>query len=599
MKIICDNCRTKYSIADEKVKGKVFKIRCKKCQNIIVVRGNEGAAAAESSGTGSGVDFAGVDQGEAPVWHLVIGREQVGPMTPSEVRDRFARGEIDADTYIWREGFADWMRLSAVEDFADIAQSTAVAPQPQPSPAYNAPAAAAWSAAPAAEAPAAWQAPQEDQAWRAGGQGEDTARADSANLFGGNLADPGKDLFGSQSGHDAASEFASPAAAPSGDLFRAPAPAPAAAGGGDIFGGPGGNGGQQLFPSEDKADSGGVQMTGQRHENSVLFSLTNLQALAMGGKPSPSVAVSGGGGGGGGGAGGDGSGLIDIRAMATVPSKATAASGGLDELPDLGGFAAPMAAAPVLLPAVVEERPKWVLPLIIGVGATLVLSVVVLTVVLVLRKPEVQLQQVAANIPPVQPKVEPKPEPKPEAKTDTKDTKADTKAEDDVGKKVGRKGKGKGKGKVKGVRVAAADPDPSPAPAGKSKGGGSKKRDDLDALIDGAIGGGGSKKAAAPKPKAAAAADANLPETLGRGEIVNGMKSVKGRVQGCFDKYRVPGMANVTLTVARSGAVSGAKVKGIFAGTPTGACIQAAVRSATFSRFRGSPVTFDYPFILR
>jgi hypothetical protein len=40
-------------------------------------------------------------------------------------------------------------------------------------------------------------------------------------------------------------------------------------------------------------------------------------------------------------------------------------------------------------------------------------------------------------------------------------------------------------------------------------------------------------------------------------------------------------------------------VKGIFAGTPTGACIQAAVRSATFSRFRGSPVTFDYPFILR
>ena len=26
MKIICDNCRTKYSIADDKVKGKVFRI---------------------------------------------------------------------------------------------------------------------------------------------------------------------------------------------------------------------------------------------------------------------------------------------------------------------------------------------------------------------------------------------------------------------------------------------------------------------------------------------------------------------------------------------------------------------------------------------
>ncbi len=41
MKIICDNCATKYSIADEKVRGKVFKIRCKKCSHIIVVRGAE------------------------------------------------------------------------------------------------------------------------------------------------------------------------------------------------------------------------------------------------------------------------------------------------------------------------------------------------------------------------------------------------------------------------------------------------------------------------------------------------------------------------------------------------------------------------------
>ena len=39
MKIVCDACSAKYSIADEKVQGKVFKIRCKKCSNIIVVRG--------------------------------------------------------------------------------------------------------------------------------------------------------------------------------------------------------------------------------------------------------------------------------------------------------------------------------------------------------------------------------------------------------------------------------------------------------------------------------------------------------------------------------------------------------------------------------
>ena len=49
MKIVCDACSAKYSIADDKVKGKVFKIRCKKCSNIIVVRGTAGAAGAEEA----------------------------------------------------------------------------------------------------------------------------------------------------------------------------------------------------------------------------------------------------------------------------------------------------------------------------------------------------------------------------------------------------------------------------------------------------------------------------------------------------------------------------------------------------------------------
>ena len=50
MKIVCDNCATKYSIADEKVRGKVFKIRCKKCSHIIVVRGGaDGSVEATSS----------------------------------------------------------------------------------------------------------------------------------------------------------------------------------------------------------------------------------------------------------------------------------------------------------------------------------------------------------------------------------------------------------------------------------------------------------------------------------------------------------------------------------------------------------------------
>src|SRR5438477_12176863 len=105
MKIVCDKCATKYSIADEKVRGKVFKIRCKKCSHIIVVRGGEGAAADSASPSDGGFPAeepslqpaaarpaaAPLGTGEA-VWHLVVDREQLGPLTREEVPAQFRAG---------------------------------------------------------------------------------------------------------------------------------------------------------------------------------------------------------------------------------------------------------------------------------------------------------------------------------------------------------------------------------------------------------------------------------------------------------------------------------------------------------------------------
>src|SRR5262249_27391759 len=107
MKIVCDSCGTKYSIADEKVRGKVFKIRCKKCSHIIVVRGTNEAASAPAAAADGG-------------WHLVVDGEQVGPIPESEIRGKVERGEITGETYVWKEGFADWLKLSAVPDFAEL-----------------------------------------------------------------------------------------------------------------------------------------------------------------------------------------------------------------------------------------------------------------------------------------------------------------------------------------------------------------------------------------------------------------------------------------------------------------------------------------------
>src|SRR5215467_7780785 len=46
MKITCQSCQAKYTIADEKVAGKTVKIKCRKCGATIVVHGDTDAASA-------------------------------------------------------------------------------------------------------------------------------------------------------------------------------------------------------------------------------------------------------------------------------------------------------------------------------------------------------------------------------------------------------------------------------------------------------------------------------------------------------------------------------------------------------------------------
>ncbi|MCA9687342.1 MAG: zinc-ribbon domain-containing protein, partial [Myxococcales bacterium] len=77
MRIECDKCAAKYSIADEKVRGKTFKIRCKKCSNVIIVR-DKAAAAGGAEAADDGAEPAPSE--EPTGWHLAIDGETVGPL---------------------------------------------------------------------------------------------------------------------------------------------------------------------------------------------------------------------------------------------------------------------------------------------------------------------------------------------------------------------------------------------------------------------------------------------------------------------------------------------------------------------------------------
>jgi predicted Zn finger-like uncharacterized protein len=598
MKIVCDNCATKYSIADEKVRGKVFKIRCKKCSHIIVVRGNEGGAAAsapDAAGDGFPGDeppttvapggVQGAAAGSDSVWHLVVDREQVGPLTAAEVRQKFAAGEIDVETYGWREGFADWLRLGSIDDFRDLGGA-----QAEPEGA--------------------------------------TRRTDSADLFSNNnshedgAADAGADLFGGAAAQAASAP--APAAADAfgggGGLFGAPeqaAPAPRAA----RTSSPGFTPAAQpasMAMGGGEAVSDGGKMTGQRNENSVLFSLNNLQALASGGgggaaapKPGvdnrPGFANSQ----------TEGSGLIDIRAMAAstlAASPTSSARGGGDE-PEIAAapIFSPMA-APILMPAAPSGPPKWIWA-VLGVGVLAVLGIVVVGVLLLTKKTEPTVVAAAPTVaapgaaaaapaaaaPAAAPAAAEKAATPDKPAAEAKGTAPD---KEDKGSKSSSKSSGKHEPKAaaapkpeKAHEAAAPAPEAAPTPAPAKKGG---KRDELDDLLNGA-----SPDKPAAKPKAAAheesagGGDDSLPDQLEKGQIVGGMSKVKGKVAACYDQFKVPGMASVNVTIQKSGSVSNATVGGAFAGTPTGSCVEKAVKSASFPKFKGSAMSLTYPFMLR
>ena len=548
MKIICDNCGAKYSIADEKVRGKVFKIRCKKCSHIIVVRGSS-AEPAEPAAASAAAPASGEAAGA--VWHLVVGRDQVGPVGADEVRRRFAAGDVNSDSYIWREGFADWLRLNAVSEFADL-----LAPQPQvATPASAPPGAEVGQLASAAEGPT-----------------DLSAGLGAAGLGGG-------------------AALAAAAAAPADAAVPAQSESKGAVPG--LFGGAAAAEPAQTHPlfGDEPAQQDGQPMTGQRGENSVLFSLANLQQLALGSKPKPQTTSSGNG------ARSSGSGLIDIRAMAAGAGGA-ATAGPEEELPALSGFSAPVAAAPVLVAAAGGDRPKWLVPVLVLGGGLLVVAIVLLVFLLAGR-----------GSPPLAPSPPPSSSAKPKPASS------------------GAKGTAKAASAVAApakTQVDSDDPDPSVAQTAKPttkrrraprKSGATRRgtrsrdtrakgkttsakrprrgRDSLDDLLDGAL------KGKRPSRRAAAASNDNLPESLSRSQIQAGMRRIKGRVQNCYDRFKVPGQANVKVKIGNTGRVVSSVVKGIFAGTPTGACVLAAVRSARFPRFSGSPISITYPFVLR
>ncbi|MGN6103627.1 MAG: GYF domain-containing protein [Kofleriaceae bacterium] len=591
MKIVCDSCQAKYSISDDKVQGKVFKIRCKKCSNIIVVRGGAGAAepaaqpAVEKDTRVYDYGYDGGDQApssDESVWHVVINQDQVGPMTATEVQQRFAAGEIDGESYIWREGFADWLPLAQVDVFAAfVASGTTTA---------------------AVDGDGGGAAAVSSMfGGGLGGEEAGTVRSDPGDLFaaassGGRHAEDDGDLFGSK-----------PAAAASSSRRQSAGEAAAA------------------------------KLRGERNENSVLFSLNNLAQLASD-KPAPVTAAPSSAGHATGAAGGEGSGLIDIRSMANAyrggPGGAakpatSSAIGSIDDLPVFGGggFSEPAVMVPTARPA---GNSKLMYVLIGSVGLLAVAAVILVVVMLKggddkgkpqvaaapteekKSEPEKKDEPKAAAADPVESKAgsatptapaggsEPVAAAEPKAEEPKEEPKPDTKVADAKSDKTDKKSSSSSRTKTTAPVVAKNDPKPAPAAKEPASGGGGGC-DEVACVVSGyegaccqkyrkgkPAGGGGSPVQIGERPKS------DVPDSLDRGMVSDGVGKVKARVIACGSKSSAKGVVRVSVKVTPDGNVASVTVKD----TPDaglGSCVAAAMQKATFKKTANGG-SFAYPW---
>jgi predicted Zn finger-like uncharacterized protein len=142
MKIICQACQSKYTIADDKIQGKVAKIRCRQCGATVLIDGSvSGGAQTDGSATTSPTPAA------AGLWLVNVAEGDQRSMRTQEIVDAYNTSQITAETYVWKDGFTDWLPIGQVAELVDALQNASHAGAAAPA-AYQAPTEAARREAP-------------------------------------------------------------------------------------------------------------------------------------------------------------------------------------------------------------------------------------------------------------------------------------------------------------------------------------------------------------------------------------------------------------------------------------------------------------------
>ncbi|QQR90076.1 MAG: zinc-ribbon domain-containing protein [Myxococcales bacterium] len=144
MKFLCNHCKAKYQISDDRVAGRTLRMKCRKCGHDIIIRGafapsshpapaKDNAKTAvptpitkSASGSLLGKSFeksvtsssalAPEDLPLSEQWHAALDNKPQGPFSVDQIKAFFDQGKLTAESLVWRDGFSDWTALSKVPE---------------------------------------------------------------------------------------------------------------------------------------------------------------------------------------------------------------------------------------------------------------------------------------------------------------------------------------------------------------------------------------------------------------------------------------------------------------------------------------------------
>ena len=132
MKFVCDRCQTRYSIADEKVRQRILRIRCKTCGNVITVQSGEVVPGPQDSSRrlepGGGAGSAPVPRSSSRLarrpsglheWYVSVDGAEQGPLSCRDAAKYIVSLPPERSVHVWKEGMDGW---KLPKDVAIIAQ---------------------------------------------------------------------------------------------------------------------------------------------------------------------------------------------------------------------------------------------------------------------------------------------------------------------------------------------------------------------------------------------------------------------------------------------------------------------------------------------